>query len=391
MKSILLLSIYILCTFYYSCNKQEAKNLLSADHYTITNTHLQDQAVIDDFFELRTIEIAADVYQSIGVDLVKFVVAEELLLLADMYNGKIQAVNFDGTIAWQLAAEDDNPYRFPSLMNIEFDDTQQRVGVYSDIENAYYWYDLEGDFIEKEALEYFFTYRSCQDDCCIFDSYAVDNRAWTNAADNYGLIMDCKGVVSTFNKSGEINYSRVQFSGYDTFTQLDDQIFFRRSFFDSIYSVDFVSGEVNWIYNLDFERNSISQDIAENQNIQSPLSELMAQGAPMLLQTVRDQEHVYSIYRSTGGGYKLSIIDNAGNNLVNSAVLTWGGLAFSAPILYSDGWFLTRMKDYEFTYWQQRRAADFEHLPEAEAQLQTAYEQQGDNSGAVLVLLRVKN
>jgi len=339
-----------------SCSRLEDESL-DIPHYEIQNDNIQKKQDISSFFDIKTILVSEEAgYRIPNMALCFEYIDSTLFLINFAPVGSVIALGVDGTIKWDMAANDDPLTAFSTLSGYFFDRRNKVINIFDTQKNRVYQYDFNGIFLGVEKVNlYMNDVFILEDGTRLFSTTAYRNEFEQGGrkaalvsynADNKNHQPDSVLLWYDLYNPNSMPFLSVD----DLFTNdLDDRLYYRRNYDDTIFQIKDLVAEP--FLTFSFTKGDRRREIQTNKN-----------GNPMVTQQFLDENVPYADYIAPvskyligqcvyNGKYFFTMIDMESKvTVVNASTYSCNGIELADGLNYSRGMLLNQM--YAGDYFQ---------------------------------------
>lgn len=349
--NIKLIAALFLVHLILSCNNDNEAIVYSGESVEkIVVNHRQKEDIADfsNDFSVKTITLKDRDYGTITQT---FILNDGGAIISEGKTDRVRRVDINGHILWELSPGD-GPGKYIKFSSISLGPDQNNIYVNSDFYQ--YTYDIEGNFIERKSPG--FNYTECH----------VANREgamWhvSNVFNNSHLFPDNKSSYELYYKSGENIFGFIpmpekekpnMFVDHSDLTSFGKDLFYHRSFSDTIYKVNSKSPEVAPYLVVGFENIPSFANVMQDEKPTALHRYVHEQSMPFLKHCVPHEKGTLMVYYD-GTAHTLAKVGLDKIVELQSRLLLIDDGIYKAPYFFSNGSFSYVAFDYEQEYLQQ--------------------------------------
>jgi len=247
MKNTLILSFLLIALLLCSCTT-ETKSDLSVNEVELNEPYTDTLLLTEISTSISVVPLEAKAESLIG-EISRIRVIDNRIYILDTYiRPGLYVFDIDGTHLFTLNQNGRGPGEFTNVQDFNVVQDKDRIIVFDRTQRKYSWFDIDGNFIEDQLVEYVFdSFLYLGDDAHIY--YHGYSPSPTGASlrdinlddlpdsyDNISVVHNGR-VVSSFLPY-EIDFHRKR-GGFlsDNFTTYDSRVFFQKTYDDFVYEV----------------------------------------------------------------------------------------------------------------------------------------------------------
>ncbi len=379
-----LLVITLFCNFISGCSNPESVSPGSSEQPRVDDYNLTvgSSETIGDLSKavkgVRKIELSSEVAGQVGV-LFHFVVIDSSdVILVDEISGKINRINGDGEIVWQIKANGDDFRYHTGISEFLYDSFHKQLVVYDEFET--FVYNLSGQPVKKYPSMNFDYHQF------VFAS-DVDRIYSIQGFQNIGLSDVPKQLVWTRNDTIQGFFvdalrrtpGSSLIGGFPEFSQFNNHLYYHATFRDTFYRLD--PPVIVPDFTLRLSIPITTSDVMDMDRVKEKLTYVHENRIFKIYGVAADSETIATTYLRKGGDQYFAILDRMSNRwLLNNQYLRFQDYVFKAPILYHDGYFIRMFPQYQIDHYAKLKKDDDTVSPQWKEELQrldTAYDELG--------------
>lgn len=338
---------------FLSCNteKKEGGDYVSSKipEYKLEIGERNEIADLSEFVsKLRMIKLSSEVANEVGMIFHFAVVDSNSIVLVDEITGKINRINSEGEIVWQISAKTDD-YRFHNVIEgFSYDSHNKQIVIYD--ESQIFRYSLTGEPVEvKGGVGFDFhqlTY--CSNGDALYSIQGFQNVGLSDSPKQLVWMkngrMERTFVEGLFRAPGNMLVG-----GFNEFNRLNGMLHYHASFRDTFYHVNLPS--VNPSFTFNFSVAETTNDVMDLHRIENKLRHVFSREIPLVYNLAADVNNLALSYQK-GEDHFLGLLNRENEKwLVNHQYLRYDGILFRAPLLYNDGFFLRMIPQYQVEHY----------------------------------------
>lgn len=247
MKNTLIISFLLVVILLFSCTT-ETKSDLSVNEIELNAPYTESLLLSQISSSVSVVPLEAKAESLIG-EISRIRVIDNRIYILDTYiRPGLYVFDIDGTHLFSLNQDGRGPGEFTNVQDFDVVQDIDRIIVFDRTQRKYSWFDMDGNFIEDQLVEYVFeSFLYLGDDTHIY--YHGYSPSPTGASlrdinlddlpdsyDNISVVQNGR-VVNSFLPY-EIDFHRKR-GGFlsDNFTTYDGRVFFQKTYDDFVYEV----------------------------------------------------------------------------------------------------------------------------------------------------------
>ncbi|MFK8163010.1 MAG: 6-bladed beta-propeller [Lewinella sp.] len=300
--------------------------------------------------DVLTIKLSPEVANEVGVIFHFAVVDSGHVILVDEISGKINRVNKEGQIVWQIEARGDDFRYHNGIEEFTYDKYHRQLIVYD--ETQVFKYDLDGKPLVVEPSAGFDFHQMI---------YASSNDVIHSIQgfQNIGLAESPKQLVWIENNNLKKLFveglprtaSSSLIGGYPEFNLLNDYLHYHATFRDTFYRIDLP--DVYPAFTFSFDVPVTTDDVMEMDKVRRKIKYVYQERIPKVYSLAADADKVVLSYQKGAIVFFAFFNRQKEKWLINNHILRFEQLSFEAPLLYQDGYFLRMIPQYQTDHYAQ--------------------------------------